>query len=269
MHIRGQSDLVFVPENRMRPFQHLGELPMKSNVSADKLVSQIVERIHDKISLGELGPGDRLRQEALAEEFEVSRTPIREAIRQLEARGIVTQEHRHSAVIRAPSTREIREIYQIRAMLEGLAAQLAATWISDDQLTELATIHERFAAAVEEMATEKRAGRQRSKEALRPTRKWINTNGEFHSLIYHAGNNLELIKIIENLFSGYTRSIMAASALVMDRHRKIQNIRDHEQILLALQQRDASAAKKAMQSHVLESGTFVAAWLENRPASQD
>src|SRR5580692_11455926 len=86
----------------------------------DKLVIQIVERIEDKIALGEYRPGDRLRQEQLAEEFSISRTPVREALRLLEAKGVISQEHRHSAVIRAPSTREVRETYQVRAELEGL-----------------------------------------------------------------------------------------------------------------------------------------------------
>ena len=90
------------------------------------LVSQIVERIHAKIALGEYVPGDRLRQELLAEEFKVSRTPIREALRLLEAKGVISQTHRHSAVVRAPSAREIRETYQVRAELEQLVGGIVA-----------------------------------------------------------------------------------------------------------------------------------------------
>src|ERR1700761_6187511 len=112
--------------------------------SETKLVNQIVERIHAKIALGELGPGDRLRQELLAEEFKVSRTPIREALRLLEAKGVISQAHRHSAVIRGPSAREVRETYQVRSELEGLATELAAQWITDDQLEGLRGIHVRF-----------------------------------------------------------------------------------------------------------------------------
>src|SRR5882757_4426260 len=109
---------------------------MASDSPDIKLVNKLVEQIHDKIALGEYGPGDRLRQELLAEEFNVSRTPIREALRLLEAKGVISQAHRHSAVIRAPSAREVRETYQVRAELEGLAAQLAAQWVSDNQLED-------------------------------------------------------------------------------------------------------------------------------------
>src|SRR5580700_1871168 len=123
---------------------------MPARVS-DKLVNQIVERIHAKIALGEYRPGDRLRQEMLAEHFSVSRTPVREALRLLEAKGVIIQEHRHSAVIRSPSTREVRETYQVRAELEGLAAELAAQWISDNQLEDLATIHAKFVRSVKDL----------------------------------------------------------------------------------------------------------------------
>src|SRR5580700_6615803 len=127
---------------------------MPARVS-DKLVNQIVERIHAKIALGEYRPGDRLRQEMLAEYFSVSRTPVREALRLLESKGIISQEHRHSAVIRGPSTREVRETYQVRAELEGLAAELAAHWISDNQLADLASIHERFIRSVRDLNAQK------------------------------------------------------------------------------------------------------------------
>src|SRR6201990_92978 len=112
--------------------------------SDTKLVSQLVERIHAKIALGEYAPGERLRQELLAEEFNVSRTPIREALRLLEAKGVISQAHCHSAVIRAPSAREVRETSQVRAELEGLASELAAQWISDNQLEDLRPIHNSF-----------------------------------------------------------------------------------------------------------------------------
>src|SRR5229473_4194249 len=88
------------------------------------LVSALAERIHAKIASGEYQVGSRLRQEDLAKAFKVSRTPVREALRQLEAKGVISHAHGHSAIIRAASPREIREIYQIRAELEGFAAQL-------------------------------------------------------------------------------------------------------------------------------------------------
>src|SRR5882757_3624862 len=128
---------------------------MASDSPDIKLVNKLVEQIHAKIALGEYGPGDRLRQKLLAEEFKVSRTPIREALRLLEAKQVISQAHRHSAVIRVPSAREIRETYQVRAELEGLATELAAQWITDGQLGELRRIHGQFVRSVKDLSAQR------------------------------------------------------------------------------------------------------------------
>jgi DNA-binding GntR family transcriptional regulator len=227
------------------------------------LVSQIVERIHAKIALGEYVPGDRLRQELLADEFKVSRTPIREALRLLEAKGVISQTHRHSAVIRAPSAREIRETYQVRAELEGLATQLAAQWISDNQLEELRTIHNSFVRSVKDLSTQRSGAKPTEKALLKASNTWIETNGEFHALIQTASNNQRLKRTIDELYVGFTSNVMYSSSRGMDSHRMRQNIDDHEEILRALERRDAERARRAMQEHVLDSGKFVIAWLEN------
>jgi DNA-binding GntR family transcriptional regulator len=225
----------------------------------DKLVIQIVERIEDKIALGEYRPGDRLRQEQLAEEFSISRTPVREALRLLEAKGVISQEHRHSAVIRAPSTREVRETYQVRAELEGLAAALAAQWITDKHVEGLRAIHARFVASVKDMSTPKNS-EPKKRSLLKASNTWIETNDQFHRLIQQASNNLRLAQAINELYVGF----MSSSARGMDSHRIQRNIRSHEEILTALERRDADAARKAMQDHIHESGHLVIAWLENQ-----
>lgn len=235
------------------------------NRSADKPVERIVEQIHAKIVLGEYQPGDRLRQEVLAEEFNVSRTPIREALRLLEAKGIIVQEHRHSAVIRVPSTREVRETYRVRAELEALASELAAQWISDNQLEDLRTIHKRFIHSVQELNTQRTSSpkRTRDKTLLRASNSWIEMNAQFHSMIHVAGNNICLRNMISELNLGFTQNVMYSSARGMDSHRMQRNIDDHEKILHALERRKASEAREAMKLHVLEAGEFVISWLEN------
>ena len=231
--------------------------------SDTKLVSQLVERIHAKIALGEYAPGDRLRQELLAEEFNVSRTPIREALRLLEAKGVISQEHRHSAVIRVPSAREVRETYQVRAELVGLATQLAAQWISDNQLEDLRTIHNSFVRSVKDLSRQRAEGKRSERSLAKASNAWIETNGEFHALIQTASNNLRLRHVIGELYVGFTSNVMYSSARGMDAHRMQMNIDDHEEILRALERRDGERARSAMQSHILESGKFVIAWLEN------
>lgn len=236
--------------------------------ASDKLVHLLVERIHAKIALGEFRPGDRLRQEELAEQFKVSRTPVREALRLLEAKGVISQEPRHSAVIRTPSTREIREIYQIRAELEGLAAQLAAQWISDNQLDDLRSIHGRFICSVRDM-TVPPSTKLKKRNALKASNLWIETNNQFHELIQQASNNMRLGQAIGELYAGFIGNVMYSSARGMDAHRMRRNIESHEEILAALERRDAAVARKSMHNHVHESGQLVIAWLEAQMLRSD
>src|SRR5277367_6313495 len=200
---------------------------MVAHSNDNKLVNQIVERIHAKIALGELGPGDRLRQELLAEEFNVSRTPVREALRLLEAKGVISQEHRHSAVIRGPSAREVRETYLVRAELEGLAAELAVQWISDNQLEDLREIHKKFVRSVKELSSQKADSKHSRRGLLKASNIWIDTNKEFHTLIQYASNNLRLRRVIDELYVGFISNVMYSSARGMDVHRMQQNIGDH------------------------------------------
>lgn len=230
-----------------------------------KLVSDLAGRISEKILAGVYPPNSRLRQEALAAEFQVSRTPIREALNQLEAKGLVVQRKRQGAIVASPSVRDVRENYQVRSEVEGLAAELAAIWITDSQLDRLVKIHERFGAAVshlKQVADDGEESPSRPREAPAALDQWIQTNAEFHALIYEASNNTCLQKIIRELHLGYTRNILTTTAMGMYQHRMEQNIRHHAEILNALLQRDPQASRAAMRKHILESGDFIVAWLE-------
>jgi DNA-binding GntR family transcriptional regulator len=239
------------------------------------LVSALAERIHAKIALGEYQVGSRLRQEDLAKAFKVSRTPVREALRQLEAKGVISHAHGHSAVIRAASPREIREIYQIRAELEGFAAQLAAQWITDEQLARLRKVHEDFVLAIEILEKQGNSQKPRLSDKMRASRAvkfskgWIETNAAFHTIIHEASNSQSLRKFIGDLALGYTRSIMLSSAMGMDMHRMRKNIKDHEVILRGLEKRDPTEARRAMSLHIRESGEFLVAWFENHSQMSD
>ena len=84
------------------------------------LVDRLASTIQARVLSGEIPTGSRLRQETLASEFGVSRTPVREALRKLQAGGLVQLEPNRGAVVRGPSAREVREAYEVRAELEGL-----------------------------------------------------------------------------------------------------------------------------------------------------
>src|SRR5260221_13200368 len=101
------------------------------------LVDKLVETLSEQLISGEVAAGAWLRQNALADQFQVSRTPIRQALRQLHAQGLVEIVPNQGAYVRGPSAREIHEAYVVRAELEGVAAELAAELISESQLQRL------------------------------------------------------------------------------------------------------------------------------------
>lgn len=234
-----------------------------------KLIDDLAKRIHAKIMSGEFPPGTRLKQETLAQTFEVSRTPIREALSRLEAKGIVSQAQRRSAVVRVPSSREISEMYQVRAELEGLAAQLAARWITDRQLGELRIAHDAFAEAVRMMKTSRTSERRIADEQQSDSgfdsasRRWLDMNALFHKTICESSNNRALARTIQDVTSGYTRSVMMASAIGMNSYRIDATITQHERILKALEEREPAKARRAMTEHIIEGSEFVIASFAN------
>ena len=233
--------------------------------SAEKLVGSLAERISAKILAGEYPPGSRLRQEALAEEFSVSRTPIREALRQLEVKGVIQHVPNQGAIVLAPNARDIREAYQVRAELEGLAISLAVEWITDEQIERMRNAQNRFAATVDRLTTAARMSN--AKAHLKNVPNWVESNDEFHGVVIEASGNRRLKQLIRDLHLGFTRSVML-SALTMDGRRMRENVAQHEAILSAVSRHDAIEARKEMTHHILRSGELIVWWLESQGGLQ-
>jgi DNA-binding GntR family transcriptional regulator len=228
--------------------------------SAEQLVGSLANRISAKIVAGEYPPGSPLRQEALAEEFSVSRTPIREALRLLEVRGVVQHRPNQGAIVLAPNAQDIRDAYQVRAELEGLAISLAVEWITDDQIERMRRAQKRFAETVDKLiAARLSKGKTHSKNVPN----WIESNDEFHGVVIEASGNRRLKLVIQDLHLGFTRNIML-SALMMDGRRMRENVSQHEAILSAICRHDSIEARKAMTHHILRSGELAVWWLERQ-----
>jgi DNA-binding GntR family transcriptional regulator len=263
---------VFFSGSGVRPWRHSMHASMgvcDVTTVSPKLIEELADRIHAKILSGDYPPGTRLKQEILAQAFDVSRTPIREALSRLEAKGIVSQAQRRSAVVKSPSSRDISEMYQVRAELEGLAAQLAARWITDRQLIDLRIAHDAFSEAVRlfrstRLADKPGPGVEQSNTAFEETSKrWLEMNSSFHKTICDASNNRFLARTIQEIMSGYARSIMIASTVGMNSYRIDTTVNQHERILKALEEREPVKARRAMTEHILEGGEFVIASFAN------
>lgn len=205
-------------------------------------VDELTERIQDRILAGSLAGGSWLRQERLASEFGVSRTPIREALRALAGRGLVELHDRRGAIVCMPTARDVREAYAVRAELEGYAAELAALWAraSDlERLAEAAGLFERLVTAAP-----RRPG-------------WQKANDRFHIAILDAAGNARLKATIEALHTSFPRNL-TWSALSGETGLLSENVEQHREIRRAIEDRDPAGARARMTAHVRRAGDLVA-----------
>lgn len=190
--------------------------------------NSIYRQLLDEIRRGELLPGARLRETELAERLNVSRTPVREAIRLMEADGLVVHVPRHGATIRELDYSEVMELYEMRAVLEGTAARLAARAASDIELDELAALNDELAAA------------QGQKQAY-------DLNRQFHMTLLDAAKNRYLTRSVNALQK--TLLILGPSTL-REPERAQQAVAEHRDLLTALRNRDGAQSEALMRAHI-------------------
>jgi DNA-binding GntR family transcriptional regulator len=218
------------------------------------LADDLAARIQADIVAGRIPLGSWLRQETLAAEYGVSRTPVREALRKLQAAGAVELWPRRGALVRAPTVREIREAYHVRAELEGIVAELAATWISDRELGRLREAEELFRHAVAETLERRRRSAEAPAEA---EAEWVRANDLFHEVLQEAAGNDRLRLMIEDLHRSFPRRLSWAP-LREDSRLLADNVAQHRAILEAVERRDGSEARRLMIEHLQRAGELVA-----------
>jgi len=183
----------------------------------------------DAIRSGAMQPGTRLIETDLARQFGVSRTPIREAIRQLEADGLVVHLPRLGAAVRSLDYAEVMELYEMRAVLESTAARLAARAASEVEIAELAALNAEMAQAGEDTAIV------------------YGLNRQFHLTLLDAAKNRFLTRAMATLQK--TLLILGPSTLA-ERERADEAVAEHEALLDALRRRDGAAAETIMRAHI-------------------
>ncbi|WP_299480129.1 GntR family transcriptional regulator [uncultured Paracoccus sp.] len=189
----------------------------------------VYERLCDDIRAGVLAPGSRLREAEIAERLSVSRTPVREAIRRLEAEGLVDHLPRSGATVRRLDYSETMELYEMRTVLEGTAARLAARAASPVELEELQAINAEMRAA------------DGQPERL------VRLNRQFHRRLLEASRNRFLLRAMATVEN--TLLILGASSMHLP-ERAVAAVAEHGEVLDALLIRDGAAAEAAMRRHM-------------------
>jgi DNA-binding GntR family transcriptional regulator len=209
----------------------------------ETVADALYRRLLDLILFGDLVDGGRLLLQELATRFDVSLTPVREALQRLAAEGFITATPRRGYRVQAPNSAHVNDLWQVRLGLEGAAGEqivfrLNAGELCDRDLAVLTNILDKMDAEAETMSH----------------RRHITLNARFHNqLVAHSGNRLLI-----TLYRSVQVQLLGAwvqRGLPDWRSRLAQEAAEHRAILAALQARDATAVEEAMRRHIRRSLT--------------
>lgn len=206
------------------------------NESKQSLLSQL----RDKILDGSYGPTEIIPEQGLAESFGVSRTPVREALKQLENEGLVKIRPRVGTFVRYPTRREVIELFHVKEALEGLAAKLTAQRAPCEELEKLRNNLNDSASAV---------ARQDSEHYARLVH-------EFHWTLVMGSQNKKLIEHYDRLMNQLTYHRLVLKTVSIP-GRPQQSNREHSAVVEAIKAQDPIGAELAMRNHVHASSQVV------------
>lgn len=192
------------------------------------------QEIRRRIVSGALGPGVQLKEEELADVCGVSRTPVRDALRRLEAELFVRRSDSQRSFVAEWSVADIDDMFALRGMLEGYAAARAAVRVSPEQLDQLRAHNEAIGAAI-------RAPRGLDVDSF------VQHNRGFHAIVLEAAGSERLSTMLGRLIA---QPIVMRTALLYDREQLERSHHEHGELLAAFERRDADWAQAVMTSHI-------------------
>ncbi|MDZ7710892.1 MAG: GntR family transcriptional regulator [Roseovarius sp.] len=207
--------------------------PAPDPIGRTALAVEITNRLRQMIFEGQLHPGEKINEKLLTEQFGVSRTPLREALKVLAAEGLLDLIPHRGAVITRQSEAELAEVFHVLAVLEGLAGELAAKNASDDTLREIAEMTQ--------------ALRRSFDEADRPT--YFRINQAIHNAILEATSNETLVRS-HGLLAFRVQRVRYQANLTPERWRAA--VEEHKAIAEALCARDVPRSSRLLREHLLK-----------------
>jgi DNA-binding GntR family transcriptional regulator len=212
-------------------------IPASRRLKPRALYEEVAELLRERIFKGELAPGDWVDELKIAAELEISRTPLREAIKVLATEGLITMKMRRGAYVTEVNDKDLRDVFHLMGVLEADAAGTAATQATDQQLAELSALHDQL------------------KKSTKDRVQFFKINEAFHVKLLEVANNRWRDQMVADL-----RKVMKLNRAqsLLKAGRIEESLAEHSAIMAALQKRDPSAAQKAMRLHI-ESGQEAAA----------
>ena len=214
------------------------------------VVSATLEALRNKILRGELPDGTQLRQDVLAEEYGVSRIPVREALRQLEAEGLVTFYPHRGAVVAGLSPEEIAELFEMRALLEPDLLRRAMPRLTPEDLDKARRILNEYEASL-------RGGQMAG---------WGELNWLFHSTLYAPASRPQSMSVIQQLNRRSSRYIQMQ---LLFTHGERRAETEHRRILAACERRAVKRGCELLASHILNAGESLVRFLAGQREAQE
>ena len=226
-------------------------------ITLTSLADEIAFRIQAAILAGEHPPGTHLFQDELCERFGVSRTPVREALRKLQAKHLVVLVPNKGATVRVPSRAELIDVYGVRAELEAYACELATAHVDDDVLGEL---DDTRAAVTDAVTRYERDGALADNEVSLDIQV-ARANAEFHGAIARVSGNARLRSLIDELQDYFPKGYVWRAMESADEVRAL-NLEEHQRIRDALAMGRAGLARKEMRNHILHASHVLVDYLD-------
>jgi DNA-binding GntR family transcriptional regulator len=201
------------------------------------ITAQVTNAIREAIVTGEYEPGQKLSETALSDHFQVSRTPIREALKQLEREGLVEIIPRVGTCVTKPTEKELKELFTLKEVMEGLAAGLFA---EKGDAVEIEIVRQAVANMEKALQTS-------------DNKLYVEANSIFHDTILEGANNSKLSFMLNLLLNQipYTGYVYIT---IGDPVRREKSLREHQAVLAAIEKGDRMEAEKTMRDHVRASG---------------
>lgn len=212
------------------------------------LAEEISRRLEEEINDGQLLPGDSLDERELAARFGVSRTPVREAISQLTAQGLVTSAPRQGVYVARMSIQELLAMFELLAELEGICAKFCARRITESQRTKLKAVHQKSLKHVE----------------ADNAKGYSQSNVDFHELLYAGCHNAFLAQQLRTI---RRRTQMYRQNSFLQPGRMRVSYEDHERVLDAILRGDSEAAQRHMIEHITVGGKGFAEFVSTLPTN--
>ena len=203
-----------------------------SSISQPALYQEVAERLRQRIFTHELAPGAWIDEQALAEQYGISRTPLREALKVLASEGLVTLKPRRGCYVTELSERDLDDIFPIMALLEGRCAFEATQKATLDDLKDLEAVHERLERCA----------------AKGDVNGFFEVNQTFHEALQTLSGNRWLKQVIDDLRK--VLKLTRRDSLRLEGRLK-QSLEEHRRILVAIRERDAASAEALMHAHLL------------------